>query len=44
MKLEIAPKSPKILPDNLGGFNPIEKYARQKWVHLPQIGVKITNI
>ena len=29
--------------DLLGGFNPVEKYARQNG-NLPQIGVKIKNI
>ena len=29
----------------VGGWtNPFEKYARQKWVHLPQVGMKIKNI
>ena len=28
----------------VGGFNPSEKYARQKWDHLPQIWMKTKNI
>ena len=39
-KLYIWPKKQKLLR----GFNPSEKIWSSKWVHLPQIGMKIKNI